>query len=45
MLKGEMMIEVTSSFVRVHWEVGWGVVEMMLKLNSPRGWLGLVSIS
>ena len=33
-IEGVMTIEVTSGFIGVHWEMGWGVMETMLKLNS-----------
>jgi len=35
MQKGAIMIEITLGFVRVCWEVGWGVMDMMLSLTAP----------
>ena len=37
MQKGVMTIEITSGFVRVFWEVGWEVVDIMLILTVPQG--------
>jgi len=36
MQKGAMTIEVTPGFIGICWEVGWGIVEMMLKFDSTR---------
>ena len=35
MQKGVMMIEFTSGFIGVCWEVGWGVMDTMLSSTVP----------
>ena len=40
-----LMIGITSGFIGVCWEVGWGVMDKMLSSNSAGKQLGLFSIA